>query len=172
MLTTQPQRSDFADEYPEAEVVGTDISPIQPTWIPPNLKFEIDDCTAEWTYAPGSFDYVHMRYLVGSIVDWTALYKEAFTTLKPGGWLESFEGSPTMVSDNETVSNTTAISQWGKFFVEGGKKIGRSFTVVDDGLQKKAMQEAGFVDVQEWNCKVSLCAISRNLSTRVVLSII
>lgn len=30
--------SDFADEFPEAEVIGTDISPIQPTWIPPNLK--------------------------------------------------------------------------------------------------------------------------------------
>lgn len=30
--------SDFADQYPNAEVVGTDISPIQPTWIPANLK--------------------------------------------------------------------------------------------------------------------------------------
>lgn len=30
--------SDFADEFPEAEVTGTDISPIQPGWIPPNLK--------------------------------------------------------------------------------------------------------------------------------------
>ena len=30
--------SDFADEHTEAEVIGTDISPIQPNWIPPNLK--------------------------------------------------------------------------------------------------------------------------------------
>lgn len=30
--------SDFADEYPDAEVIGTDISPIQPGWVPPNLK--------------------------------------------------------------------------------------------------------------------------------------
>ena len=30
--------SDFADEFPNIEVVGTDISPIQPGWIPPNLK--------------------------------------------------------------------------------------------------------------------------------------
>jgi hypothetical protein len=29
---------DFADEYPNAEVIGTDISPIQPSWVPPNLK--------------------------------------------------------------------------------------------------------------------------------------
>ena len=37
VLANQP-RSDFADEYPNCEVVGTDLSPIQPTWIPPNLK--------------------------------------------------------------------------------------------------------------------------------------
>lgn len=29
---------DFADEHPGAEVIGTDISPIQPKWVPPNLK--------------------------------------------------------------------------------------------------------------------------------------
>ena len=28
----------MADMFPDAEVVGTDISPTQPTWIPPNLK--------------------------------------------------------------------------------------------------------------------------------------
>lgn len=30
--------SDFADTYPNCEVIGTDISPIQPGWVPPNLK--------------------------------------------------------------------------------------------------------------------------------------
>ena len=30
--------SDFADDHPHVEVIGTDISPIQPGWIPPNLK--------------------------------------------------------------------------------------------------------------------------------------
>jgi hypothetical protein len=30
--------SDFADTHPGAEVIGTDISPIQPEWVPPNLK--------------------------------------------------------------------------------------------------------------------------------------
>ena len=30
--------SDFADAYPNCEVIGTDLSPIQTTWIPPNLK--------------------------------------------------------------------------------------------------------------------------------------
>src|SRR5262245_37840179 len=32
---------DTADEHPGAEVIGVDLSPIQPTFIPPNCKFEI-----------------------------------------------------------------------------------------------------------------------------------
>merc|ERR1712098_644308 len=30
---------DFADEYPSAVVIGNDLSPIQPTWVPANCKF-------------------------------------------------------------------------------------------------------------------------------------
>lgn len=29
---------DFADEFPNASVIGTDISPIQSNWVPPNIK--------------------------------------------------------------------------------------------------------------------------------------
>jgi len=34
---------DMADAYPSTEIVGTDISPIQPTWVPPNCTFHIED---------------------------------------------------------------------------------------------------------------------------------
>ncbi|KAJ9142423.1 Methyltransferase domain-containing protein [Pleurostoma richardsiae] len=147
---------DFADEYPDTEVIGTDISPIQPSWVPPNLKFEIEDCTQEWTFADSSLDYVHIRALVGSIVDWNAFFKQAYRCIKPGGFLESYEPSMTLESDDSSVGDNTAMAQWGRFFVEGGKKLGRSFLVVDEGVQKKAMEEAGFVDIQEWNFKAPL----------------
>ena len=32
---------DFADQHPEANVLGIDLSPIQPGWVPPNCQFEI-----------------------------------------------------------------------------------------------------------------------------------
>lgn len=115
---------------------------------------EIEDCTSEWTFQPNTFDYIHARYLVGSIIDWTALFKEAFKCLKPGGWLESFEGSPHMISDDGSVPERSAISQWGKFFEEGGKKMGRTFLIIQEDIQRKAMEEAGFVDIQEWEFKV------------------
>lgn len=40
---------DFADEYPDCQVVGIDLSPVQPSWIPPNCRFEVvslPECTA------------------------------------------------------------------------------------------------------------------------------
>ncbi|KAM5346242.1 hypothetical protein ACJ41O_009247 [Fusarium nematophilum] len=147
---------DFADEYPNAEVIGTDISPIQPSWVPPNLKFEIEDCTQEWTFDPDSMDYVHMRYLYGSISDWAALFKEAFKVCKPGGWVESYEASPRMESDDGSVTDKCAINEWGKFFIEGGKKLNRTFEIIDKDLQQKYMEEAGFVDVKVWDLKAPI----------------
>lgn len=147
---------DFADEHPDCEVIGTDLSPIQPGWVPPNLKFEIDDFNQSWTYAPGSIDLVHGRYLLGSVSNWIALAKEAYKALKPGGYFESYEASPYITSEDGTVLDTSAMGQWGKLFIEGGNKLGQTFTVVPDGLQKKAMEEAGFVDIKEWDFNAPL----------------
>ena len=174
--------SDFADDFPDTEVIGTDISLIQPSWVPPNLKLyvtdpvatksnapeanrffprsEIEDCTQEWTFPDNSFDYVHMRWLNGSIDDWAKLFKEAYRCCKPGGYIESFEGAPYMESDDGTVKDTDALGQWGKVFVEGGRRFGRSFTTVPDGTQRKAIQEAGFVDNEEKDLKVRILAFS------------
>ena len=41
---------DIASEYPSAEVIGTDLSPIQPKWVPPNVRFEVDDASLDWTF--------------------------------------------------------------------------------------------------------------------------
>ncbi|KAF4981730.1 hypothetical protein FZEAL_2532 [Fusarium zealandicum] len=147
---------DFADEYPGAEVIGTDISPIQSSWVPPNLRFEIDDCTREWTFAPDSVDYIHMRWLIGSISRWDDLFTQAYRCCRPGGWVESFEPSPFITSDDGSVKEDSAMGQWGKFFIKGGKQFGLGFTIAEEDKQKKAMEAAGFVDVQEFNFKTPL----------------
>ncbi|KAH7222544.1 S-adenosyl-L-methionine-dependent methyltransferase [Fusarium redolens] len=144
---------EFADRFPNASVIGTDLAPIQPGWIPPNLEFQIEDCTEEWTLQPNSFDYIHMRWLVGSIADWKALFKEAYKCLKPGGYIESYEPSSRVESDDGTVLPGSALSQWEKFFVEGGRKIGRPFTIFEENIQREGMREAGFVDIEERDFK-------------------
>ena len=39
---------DMADEYPACQILGIDLSPVQPDWIPPNCKFEVDDFELDW----------------------------------------------------------------------------------------------------------------------------
>lgn len=117
---------------------------------------EIEDCNQEWTFPPDSFDYIHMRWLVGSVTDWTALFREAYKCCKPGGYLESFEGSAEMESDDGTIKKNSAMGQWSEFFVEGGRKLGQSFLVVPEDVQRKAMEKVGFVDVEVQEIKVSV----------------
>lgn len=42
--------SDFADEHPESIVIGTDLSPIQPEFVPTNLSFEVCDFVTADTF--------------------------------------------------------------------------------------------------------------------------
>jgi ubiquinone/menaquinone biosynthesis C-methylase UbiE len=147
---------DFADAYPSAEVIGLDISPQQPHWLPPNLRFEIDDMTEEWTYPPNTFDYIHMRWLVGALPDFTYVFRQAFKALKPGAIFESKESSAMIQSDDGTVEIGSALDQWGRVFWQAGKKFGRSFRVHEDNIQRKAMEAAGFVDIKEYEFKTPL----------------
>ncbi|RMI90957.1 hypothetical protein CDV36_016620, partial [Fusarium kuroshium] len=66
----------FGDEHPSATVVGNDLSPIQPDWVPPNVKFVVDDVEMGWV-EPIQYDYIYCRYLAGSIKDWPKLFKQA-----------------------------------------------------------------------------------------------
>lgn len=117
---------------------------------------QIDNCEQSWTFPDDSIDYVHLRYLTGSIQNWDFLFEQAFKCTKPGGYVESFEAEPRFKSDDGTIVEDSAMAQWGKLFIQGGKRLGRIFTMVDDGTQRSAMEKAGYVDVQEHEVKVYL----------------
>lgn len=118
------------------------------------MSFEIDDATQPWTWTDSEFDFIHIRYLFGAIADWTGLYREAFRTLQSGGWIESAEVEVDFVSDDNTVDPDSALALWGRMCKETGEKIGRPFTVLTDNVQKKGLEEAGFVDIQSVDYKV------------------
>ena len=142
----QSQR-DFADEHPSAEVIGVDLSPIQPSFAPPNCKFEIDDVTSEWIHPPNHFDFINIRALYGSIADWPKLYMEIFNHLTPGGYFHQLEMSIQLKSDDGTLKPDHVLSQWSDVFHEAGEKFGKSFKAVYD--LKKWVSEAGFDDIHE-----------------------
>lgn len=66
------------DLYPSANILGVDLSPIQPTWVPPNVKFMVDDVESPWLHRRNHFDYVHGRHIVMAIRNWDALMSRAY----------------------------------------------------------------------------------------------
>lgn len=141
---------DFADQCPGAHVVGCDLSPIQPGWIPPNLEFEVDDIEDPWRHKP--FSYIHMRNLSGAIKDWKALLKQAYDHLLPGGYLEVVEFEVAIHEQNGDGLRMPAIKKWQEGLLEAGEKFGRTFMVA---LHLKSwMEEVGFVAVEEIVMKV------------------
>ncbi|KAF9769922.1 hypothetical protein IL306_012589, partial [Fusarium sp. DS 682] len=145
---------DFADEHPNVEVIGTDLSPIQPSWVPPNVKFELEDTTKDWSWPENHFDLVHIRFLIGAIVDWGTLFKEASHCCKPGGFVESGEINPTFYSDDGSIDNVDALQTWNRLVIESGKGFGRSFTDIENDVQ--LFRDAGLVDVQSFDFKVPI----------------
>ncbi|RDW72724.1 class I SAM-dependent methyltransferase [Aspergillus mulundensis] len=144
---------EFADLHPSSTVVGTDLSPIQPTWVPPNVQFEVDDCTDEWLYGDDAFDFVHVRGLYGCVSNWDVFYKQALRSLKPGGWIEQVEQSVVPKSDDGTTAGTV-FEEWGKVSLEAGDAFGKSLRIVDES--KDRMTKAGFVDVVERRFKLPI----------------
>ena len=67
----------MADAFPSAEVVGVDLSPIQPDWCPPNLRFHVDNIEDEWVYGSG-YDYVHLRHMAFVLKDPAAMIASAY----------------------------------------------------------------------------------------------
>jgi len=51
---------DFADEHLESQVLAIDLSPIQPSFIPPNVTFQIDDLEEPWTFS-NKFDFIYSK---------------------------------------------------------------------------------------------------------------
>lgn len=145
---------DFADRFPSAEVIGTDLSPTQPSLVPPNLRFEVDDFTEPWLYRKESFDFVYARALYGCVADWPALYREAMIHLQPGGYMEQLELSVVPKSDDGTVEPGSIFDQWGKISLELGDEFGKTLRTVDEA--KAGMEAAGFINVVEHRWKIPI----------------
>ena len=70
---------EMGDKHPDASITGVDISPIQPNWVPPCVKFEIDDLEDQWTWRENSYDLIHSsQMLSGSIRKPQRYFEQAF----------------------------------------------------------------------------------------------
>ncbi|KAK8148529.1 hypothetical protein G3M48_009920 [Beauveria asiatica] len=59
---------DVAEQYPDCEVLGIDVSPhMLPEHPPRNFDFQIDDLNARFTFPGNSFDLVHSQMVAGGV---------------------------------------------------------------------------------------------------------
>ncbi|OCL06317.1 S-adenosyl-L-methionine-dependent methyltransferase [Glonium stellatum] len=138
---------DFSDQFPGADVLGVDLSPIQPTWVAPNCRFLVDDLEADWIYPSSQrFDYIHQRSLAGSIGDWKRLYCQALAHLSSGGWLEIQEFDVWFYSQGSGgLAEDSAIMRWQKLIDEASVGMGKRLNCAAE--LKAPLEAAGFTDV-------------------------
>ncbi|KAK4235348.1 S-adenosyl-L-methionine-dependent methyltransferase [Achaetomium macrosporum] len=164
---------EYADEYPEAEVIGVDLSPVQPNCVPPNCRFEIDDLEKDWTWSK-PFDFILSRMMTGSFADNAAIvakvYKYVYSSLpiltcsaslgtassrrvilpsqlEPGGYFEAHDMALPLGCDDGTLSEDSDLWIWMTWLIRAMEALGRPLTAAQHW--KPLMEEAGFEDVVE-----------------------
>ncbi|KAJ5254274.1 hypothetical protein N7497_011418 [Penicillium chrysogenum] len=144
---------DFADSFPSAEVTGTDLSPIQPSWVPPNLRFVVDDAESQWLYSPSRpFDFIHARDLGGAIADWPRLMRQSYEHLRPGGWIELQEFEVMLRSDDDSMRFAPALCEFLDRLTKASEAFQRPMNIAEGHRQR--LVEAGFEDVRDEVYKV------------------
>ncbi|OJJ50174.1 hypothetical protein ASPZODRAFT_128791 [Penicilliopsis zonata CBS 506.65] len=148
---------EMAASFPDAEIIGTDLSPVQPTEVPENVHFLVDDAMEEdWLWDEGHFDYIHATHMSGSLTSFKDLFRKAFHHLKPGGYLECHELDPipkcddgTMPPENPDGFSEYPLIDWVDLSIRSGQISDPPRQVRVAHRLARWMREVGFVDVQQ-----------------------
>ncbi|KAK5655087.1 hypothetical protein OQA88_5986 [Cercophora sp. LCS_1] len=119
---------EIANAHPSSRVIGTDLSPIQPAWTPPNASFQVDDATEPWTFQPESFGFIHARTLGGAA----------------RGQIEIAEGRANFWCDDGSLGEDSATYKWLSEFRRLSEPLQFDVAPKLGGL----LREAGFEDVE------------------------
>ena len=138
---------DVADDNPSTQITGIDLSPIQPTAVPPNLQFLIMDADEPWDGYEERFDFIHTRLMNGfSIKSWPFFYQQAFASLEPGGWVENQEFEVVFGCDDNSQLPDSPSVRWATLWNEGIQNFGLTGRCYPQ-LMKQQMEDAGFINV-------------------------
>ncbi|KJZ71581.1 hypothetical protein HIM_09050 [Hirsutella minnesotensis 3608] len=137
---------DMADQDPSRTIVGLDISPIQPEFVPPNVHFFVENVETDWRET-AKYHFIHLRGMSGSIQDWSSLFHKIYQALKPGGVMEAHETLPAVFSKNQDLAPDNPLVELMRDLVDAHSKIGRPLDPVSSF--RVCAEEAGFIDVSE-----------------------
>ncbi|KAM0342587.1 hypothetical protein ACHAPU_009442 [Fusarium lateritium] len=139
---------DVADKFPSASVIGVDLSPIQPSWVPPNLKFFVDDIEDEWMHGD-DFDFVHMRCISPWLKDQVKVLRQAHDHMKPGAWVEIQELDARANCDDGSLAPHAPLSKFFDTAEQAVASFGMKFRAGEN--LREPLEKAGFTNV---SCKV------------------
>ena len=160
---------DMGDLYPAAEIFGVDLSPGQPTWVPPNISFQVMDVEdeAQWTWRR-KFDYIHSRYNTGNFRDPRMLFTRCYNSLQERGRIECVDFDILPYSEDGSLTEEHSLSRWCAALREGAKKRGTSLRF---GKELESwLRSVGFTNVQavkrqvpigSWQCSEKYRSIGR-----------
>jgi SAM-dependent methyltransferase len=137
-----------ADDYPSAEVIGIDLSPIQPLWVPPNVRFIIDDVEDDWV-ANGAYDFIHMRHSCAYLKDVDRLLAQCYENLRPGGWVEFSDFGGYALCDDGTMPDDYPLNECFALVRKAMAKYGTNYLIANE--HEEHFRKAGFKNVQ---CRV------------------
>ncbi|KAH0436351.1 methyltransferase domain-containing protein [Colletotrichum camelliae] len=139
---------DYADAYPDAHVIGVDLSPIQPAYVPPNCSFEVDDVDKEWTWSQ-PFDLILCRNMISSFTaeGWETMMRRAYDALEPGGYLEVQDSRWPLTSDDGSLTESHSVMKWTRMLTEATDMIGRPMNITE--TFDVIMRKVGFEDVRK-----------------------
>ncbi|GAW23718.1 hypothetical protein ANO14919_132930 [Xylariales sp. No.14919] len=138
---------EMAARYPQANILGIDISRIQKTNVSPNVRFIIDNVENPWPTPANSIDFVHARGLAGGITDWPALFKQAYEKLKPGGLLEWTEMAIQIFDFDNNLGDIELCPKFLNLWRDLSKRNNIDFTPSPNG--PLWLVEAGFENIAQ-----------------------
>ncbi|KAI5796109.1 S-adenosyl-L-methionine-dependent methyltransferase [Pyronema domesticum] len=123
-----------ADKFLGAEIIGTDLIPIQPDWVPSNCRFQ------------DSFDYIHSRNISNGVTDWNHLVSEMMRCVVPGVYVEISEHSMSVHRDYAVIKLENGLKRFIDNVQAALTKIGRP--PADIPFLEDLLESADFEDVQ------------------------
>ncbi|KAH8662017.1 S-adenosyl-L-methionine-dependent methyltransferase [Xylariales sp. PMI_506] len=163
---------DFAREHPRSNVIGMDLSLIQPDMADklPNVTFvradaeEGDDDVVDdgnddkektaaasasaWAAHVGEapFDFIHMRLMFTCFRNHRAVAARAYARLQPGGWLE-YQDLTFSIDADDSSHHGTALHRWTDLARAAAAR--RGIDAEAPARYREYLIGAGFVDVAE-----------------------
>ncbi|KXH60988.1 methyltransferase domain-containing protein [Colletotrichum salicis] len=153
ILTGCTTNSSPADTYPGSEVIGVDLSAVQPDLVPANCSFEIDDLELDWPWEQ-PFDYIFSRSAAGSWSDFRTMIQRVYDHLEPGGYFEVQDLELPSFCDDASVPPDAALYRWEHALVDASNELGRPLNYARDCLDD--LHDVGFVEIHhqlyKWPC--------------------